>query len=89
MCDSFNDTYLVTLSFFYENKTEEFTKPRVDHTFDNLRCNKRCLQNENVLPASNYKTKTLAKNVSLDAKTLKSVGSSFCSFTRLNHYYVF
>ena len=36
---------LTLFSFIYENKTEEFTKPRVDHTFDNLRCNKRCLQN--------------------------------------------
>ena len=80
---------LTLFSFIYENKTEEFTKPRVDHTFDNLRCNKRCLQNENVLPVSNYKTKTLAKNTSLDVKTLKLVGSSFCSFTYLNHYDVF
>ena len=44
---------LTSFSFIYENKTEEFTKSRVDHTFDNLGCNKRCLQNENVLPDSN------------------------------------
>ena len=41
---------LTLFSFIYKNKTEEFTKPRVNHTFDNLRCNERCLQNENVLP---------------------------------------
>ena len=80
---------LTSFSFIYENKTEEFTKSRVDHTFDNLGCKKRCLQNENVLPDSNYKTRTLARNASLDANTLKSVGSSFRSFTRLNHYDVF
>ena len=68
---------LTLFSFIYKNKTEEFTKPRVDHTFDNLRYNKRCLQNENVLPASNYKTKTLAKNASLDAKTSRSGGLRF------------
>ena len=34
-----------------------------------------------VLPAPNYKTETLTKNAILDPKTLKSVGSSFFSFT--------
>ena len=32
---------LTSFSFIYENKTEEFTKPRFDHTFDYLRLNKR------------------------------------------------